>query len=165
MMGQLVEWPVRHVRAEVRWQRLLDRVAKHVGAHDDCLVEGRGIDHCCCRRVGFTSDDTVATIVGTPGAAIADEGARTGDVAEVVHVAAVDGESCLVDDEIGLLSVVGEGISREPGVAGRVFAILAEAGVNIDLISTSNLYITCVVPLGQLKEGAKALHAGLIEVG
>ncbi|MEM7166414.1 MAG: aspartate kinase [Planctomycetota bacterium] len=80
-------------------------------------------------------------------------------------VAAVGGESYIVDDEVGLLSVVGEGIAREPGVAGKVFAILAESGVNIDLISTSNLYITCVVPIAQLKEGAKALHAGLIEVG
>lgn len=80
-------------------------------------------------------------------------------------VEAVGGEKYLVDDEVGLLSVVGEGISREPGVAGKVFAILAEQGVNIDLISTSNLYITCVVPIDQLQEGAQALHAGLIEVG
>lgn len=80
-------------------------------------------------------------------------------------VAAVGGESYIIDSNVGQLSVVGEGIAREPGVAGKVFSILAEQGVNIDLISTSNLSITCVVPSDHLVSGAQALHAGLIQVG
>ncbi|MFQ5653147.1 MAG: aspartate kinase [Planctomycetota bacterium] len=80
-------------------------------------------------------------------------------------VAAVKGGSFLVEDDVGLLSVIGEGIARDPGVAGRVFQILAEQGINIDLISTSNLVITCVVPEKSLERGARALHEGLIEEG
>ena len=74
----------------------------------------------------------------------------------------VAAQSTLVDREVGLLSVVGEGITREPGVPGRVFEVLAAEGINIDLISTSNLVITCVVPLNDLDRGARALHAALI---
>lgn len=80
-------------------------------------------------------------------------------------VEAVGGASYLVDDQVGLLSVIGEGINREPGVAGRIFSILADEGINIDVITTSNLYITCVVPKAKLDQGNRALHAGLITVG
>ncbi|MGE3166220.1 MAG: aspartate kinase [Planctomycetota bacterium] len=80
-------------------------------------------------------------------------------------VAAVGGASYLVDDQIGLLSVIGEGINQEPGVAGRIFSILADEGINIDVITSSNLYISCVVPKAKLNRGTQALHAGLITVG
>lgn len=78
-------------------------------------------------------------------------------------VDAVGGESWLVDDQVALLNIIGEGIAREPGIAGKIFSVLAEEGVNIEAISSSNLVITCVVGEGNLEKGAQALHAALIE--
>jgi aspartate kinase len=77
----------------------------------------------------------------------------------------VGGQSFLLDRDVGLLSVIGEGITREPGIPGRIFSILADARVNLDLISTSNLVITCVVSARDLDRGAMALHEGMIEAG
>jgi aspartate kinase len=73
-------------------------------------------------------------------------------------VASVRGERALVDEKIGTVSVVGEGVHREPGIAARAFSALASLGINIDLISTSNLMITCVIPRERVDEAARALH-------
>ena len=75
----------------------------------------------------------------------------------------VGGESWLLDDDVALLSVVGEGIAREPGIAAKIFSVLAEEKVNIDVISTSNLVISCVVPESCLVRASAALHAALVE--
>ena len=75
----------------------------------------------------------------------------------------VGGSSWLISDDVALLNIIGEGISREPGVAGKIFSILAEQQINLDLISSSNLVITCVVPEKDLARGATALHQALIE--
>ncbi len=78
-------------------------------------------------------------------------------------VARVGGASWLIDDDVALLSVVGEGISREPAIAAKIFSVLAEEDVNIDVISTSNLVISCVVPQSCLERAAQALHSALVE--
>ncbi|HIA26673.1 MAG TPA: aspartate kinase [Planctomycetes bacterium] len=83
------------------------------------------------------------------------------DLQNVVNT--VGGKSWLMDDKVALLNVVGEGITREPGIAGKIFSVLAEEGVNIEAISSSNLVITCVVAEESLEKGARALHAALIE--
>ncbi|MAJ28131.1 aspartate kinase [bacterium TMED181] len=75
----------------------------------------------------------------------------------------VGGENWIVDERIALLNIIGEGISREPGIAGSIFQILAAQKINLDLISSSNLVITCVVPEEDLIRGTRALHEGLIE--
>lgn len=75
----------------------------------------------------------------------------------------VGGDSWLVNNDVALLNIVGEGIAREPGVAGKIFTVLADQKINLDLISSSNLVITCVVPEKDLQRGATALHEALIE--
>ncbi len=80
-------------------------------------------------------------------------------------VASVKGERALVDENIGTVSVVGEGVHREPGVAAMAFTALAEKGINIDLISTSNLMITCVIPRDRVEDGVRALHATFFPEG
>jgi len=74
-------------------------------------------------------------------------------------VASVHGERALVDALVGTVSVVGEGVQREPGIAARAFGALAAQGINIDLISTSNLMITCVIPRQRVEDGVRALHS------
>ncbi|MCH2366480.1 MAG: aspartate kinase [Planctomycetes bacterium] len=67
------------------------------------------------------------------------------------------------DQGVGTVSVVGEGVQRESGIAGRMFKALAEEGINIDLISTSNLMISCVVAEEFLEKAVQAVHREFLE--
>jgi len=63
-----------------------------------------------------------------------------------------------VDESVAKISLVGAGMRTHPGVAARMFASLADAGVNIDLISTSPIRISCVVAADQAPTAVRALH-------
>ena len=65
------------------------------------------------------------------------------------------------DPDVAILSVVGEGLATSPGTAGEVFAALATEKVNIDIISTSSITITCIVRKEDVERAVKALHAAL----
>jgi len=67
----------------------------------------------------------------------------------------------LYDPDVAVLSVVGEGLATSPGTAGQVFAALAQAGVNIDLISTSSITITCMVRENDVERAVRSLHEAL----
>jgi aspartate kinase len=56
------------------------------------------------------------------------------------------------------VSIVGAGIHNAPGYAARMFAVLGEAGVNIEMIMTSDIRITCVIDRRHLQNAAQALH-------
>ena len=62
------------------------------------------------------------------------------------------------DDTIGKLSLVGAGMRSHPGVTATFFAAMAEAGVNIEMISTSEIRISVIVREGDLERAAKAAH-------
>jgi len=63
-----------------------------------------------------------------------------------------------VDPDIGKVSLVGAGMKSHPGVAARVFRSLADARINIEMISTSTIRISCVVRGDQVGEAVRALH-------
>jgi aspartate kinase len=65
----------------------------------------------------------------------------------------------LVSDDLAKVSVVGVGIQSTPGIASRTFGALAEAGINIEGITTSEIRITCLVAADQVERAAQALHA------
>jgi aspartate kinase len=65
------------------------------------------------------------------------------------------------DPDVAILSVVGEGLATSPGTAGQVFDALAKANVNIDLISTSSITITCVVRQADVERAVRSLHEAL----
>ena len=79
-------------------------------------------------------------------------------------VAEVGAERAVVDESVATVSLVGEGVQREPGIAARMFSRLGEKGINIDLISTSNLMITCVVPKDRAEDAVRTLHEEFVEV-
>jgi len=56
------------------------------------------------------------------------------------------------------VSVVGAGMKSHPGVAAKVFATLGREGINIEMISTSPIKISCVVQGDQVTTAVKALH-------
>jgi len=62
------------------------------------------------------------------------------------------------DDRIGKVSVVGAGMKSHPGVAAKTFTVLGEADVNIEMISTSPIKISCVVREEHVEEAVKKLH-------
>jgi aspartate kinase len=62
------------------------------------------------------------------------------------------------DDEIGKVSIVGAGMRSHPGVAAKVFGVLAGRGVNIEMISTSPIKISCVIGRDRVEEAVQALH-------
>lgn len=64
----------------------------------------------------------------------------------------------LVDESIAKVSLVGAGMKTHPGVAAQMFRALSDAGVNIDLIATSTIRITCVVDGHQVETAVRALH-------
>jgi aspartate kinase len=62
------------------------------------------------------------------------------------------------DESLAKVSIVGSGIANAPGYAARMFRVLADAGVNIAMIATSEIRITAVVPAASADEAARALH-------
>ncbi|MFI5009351.1 MAG: aspartate kinase [Solirubrobacterales bacterium] len=62
-------------------------------------------------------------------------------------------------EEMGKVSIVGAGMRSHPGVAARVFAVLAEEAINIEMISTSPIKISCVIPRERVAQAVQALHA------
>jgi aspartate kinase len=64
----------------------------------------------------------------------------------------------LYDDGIGKVSLVGAGMRSHPGVAATMFSALAEAGVNIEMISTSSIRISCVVREADVVAAVRAIH-------
>ena len=61
-------------------------------------------------------------------------------------------------EAMGKVSIVGAGMRSNPGVAARVFEVLAEEAINIDMISTSPIKISCVIAREQVEEAVQALH-------
>jgi aspartate kinase len=62
-------------------------------------------------------------------------------------------------EDMGKVSIVGAGMRSHPGVAAKVFRVLAEEGVNIDMISTSPIKISCVIDRDRVEQAVQALHS------
>ena len=62
-------------------------------------------------------------------------------------------------EEIGKVSIVGAGMRSHPGVAAKVFKVLAAEGLNIEMISTSPIKISCVIPPDRVPSVVRALHS------
>ena len=65
-----------------------------------------------------------------------------------------------IDTTVGLakVSIVGTGMQDSPGYASKMFSALADAGVNIEMITTSEIRITCIIDANHLSEAARVLH-------
>jgi aspartate kinase len=63
------------------------------------------------------------------------------------------------DERVGKVSIVGAGMRSHPGVAAKVFTVLGEQGVNIEMITTSPIKISCVIGADQVPGAVRALHS------
>jgi aspartate kinase len=86
--------------------------------------------------------------------------ADLGRAMEIVKpvAAEIGAPEVLADTHLAKVSVVGAGMQSGPGYAGRMFATLHEAGINIELITTSEIRITCLIEEAQVPEAIRALH-------
>jgi aspartate kinase len=62
------------------------------------------------------------------------------------------------DAAVAKVSIVGEGIHNSPGYAAQMFGALADEGINISMISTSEIRITCIIAEDELDAAARAVH-------
>jgi aspartate kinase len=75
-------------------------------------------------------------------------------------------QSLLYDDRIGKVSLVGAGMRSHPGVSATFFSALAEAGVNIEMISTSEIRISVVVDQNDVDAAVTSTHRAFdLDVG
>ena len=73
-------------------------------------------------------------------------------------VAEMGAHGLTTDPTVAKVSIIGAGLHNAPGYAARMFGTLADAGVNIEMISTSEVRITCVIEEASLKAALDALH-------
>lgn len=73
----------------------------------------------------------------------------------------VDAGGVSIDDGIAKVSVVGIGMKTESGIAARMFRLLSDEGINIQMISTSPIRISCVISGDRVLDAVRALHVGL----
>jgi len=68
------------------------------------------------------------------------------------------GKGILCDENISKVSIVGAGMQTNPGVASKMFEALAEANINIQMISTSEIKISVLVALADSDKAVNAIH-------
>ena len=85
----------------------------------------------------------------------------SGALREVEQVVAELGAAGVVSDAgLASVSIIGSGMQNSPGYASRMFRILADGDVNIDMITTSEIRISCVIQEAQVAEAVRLLHRG-----
>jgi aspartate kinase len=73
---------------------------------------------------------------------------------------AIGGAEVVTDATLASVSIVGSGMQNTPGYASRMFRILADGNINIDMITTSEIRISCIIREDQVKEAVRLLHRG-----
>jgi aspartate kinase len=73
-------------------------------------------------------------------------------------VKSVGGKQCVADSRLAKVSIVGTGMQNTPGYAARMFRVLYDHGINIHLITTSEIRITCIISEDRVKDAVQALH-------
>jgi aspartate kinase len=114
----------------------------HSGINVDMIVQN--VSHDGSTDISFT----------VPRANLTEAERISKQVADEIAAESVD-----VDPDIAKVSLVGAGMKSHPGVAAKVFETLATAGINIEMISTSTIRISCVVRADQIEAAVRALHS------
>ena len=125
---------------------LFEEIAE-AGVNVDMIIQNTAID-------GFGDISFTVPAVAADAARKAAEGA-----AQTVGARGVG-----VDDDLAKISVVGAGMKTETGVAARMFRILSDADINIEMISTSEIRVSCLVREADAESAVRALHEGFVEV-
>jgi aspartate kinase len=79
------------------------------------------------------------------------------DVVEPI-AKSIGARKCIGDPKWGKISIIGTGMQNAPGYAARMFDTLSKANINIQLITTSEIRITCIIEESKVKDAVRALH-------
>jgi aspartate kinase len=121
---------------------MLFKAVASVGVSVDMIVQN--VSHDGATDLSFTAPIAdVASLEATVGGIAREVGAR----------------SWSVDDGVAKVSLVGAGMKSQPGVAADMFDALATEGINIEMISTSPIRISCVVRKADAEEALRVVHA------
>ena len=71
----------------------------------------------------------------------------------------VGAEKVVYDEDVAKVSIVGAGMLNKPGIASEMFTALFDAGINIQMITTSEIKISCVIDLENAEAAVKAIHS------
>jgi aspartate kinase len=93
----------------------------------------------------------ISFTVATPDMAAAVEAARS-------VAAEIGAGEVLADDGVAIVSIIGAGMITNPGVAARMFGALAGEGINIELIATSEIKVSCVIARQDVEAAVRTLH-------
>lgn len=67
-------------------------------------------------------------------------------------------EGVVSESEVAKVSIVGAGITSDPAIAARMFGALAKEEINIDMISTSGIRISCLISSSRIEDAVRAIH-------
>ena len=70
----------------------------------------------------------------------------------------IGAEGVISEPEVAKVSIVGAGITSDPAIAARMFGALAKEGINIDMISTSGIRISCLISASRIEDAVRAVH-------
>lgn len=107
--------------------------------------------------------DMVVQNVGTEGRADVSFTVPNNELAATIEAVesvmqSIGAEGITHDDQVSKVSVVGQNMAQQTNVASQMFRALADAGVNIQMITTSEIKISALVPKSQALTGLRALH-------
>ncbi|WP_295238840.1 aspartate kinase [Veillonella sp.] len=105
-----------------------------------------------------TVEDTITDIVFT---ITLDDVVIAREVLEVLKTAG-NIEEFVINEKMAKVSIVGAGMLGQPGVAAQMFGILSEENINIEIISTSEISITCLIAEERVKDAIRAIHDNLV---
>jgi aspartate kinase len=111
------------------------------GVNVDMIVQN--VSHDGTTDISFTTPSGDAPTASTVASALASD---------------IGAGSVVVDDQIGRVSLIGAGMKTHPGVAATMFETLATNDINIEMISTSAIRISCVVRQDQVEDAVVKLH-------
>jgi aspartate kinase len=119
------------------------------GCNVDTIIQNEPLEEGRDAEVSFT----------LPQEDLVDAQAALEPITRELGIARID-----TDRQIGKVSIVGAGMRSHPGVAAKVFRTLAGEGINIEMISTSPIKISCVIRADHVEQAVRALH-GAFELG
>ena len=114
------------------------------GANIDMIVQNVSVARTGLTDISFTLPEGDGTLAMTALNAIQGE---------------IGFDSLQYDDQIGKLSLVGAGMKSHPGVSAKLFGALRDTGVNIEMISTSEIRISVVTRADDLDDAVRAVHS------
>ena len=70
----------------------------------------------------------------------------------------INASAVAIDNDVAKISIVGAGMLGSPGIASRMFGALSNAEINIEIISTSEISISCLIKGGSVKDAVNRIH-------